>query len=457
MRHFSYIYLLLIIVVATNCRKALLEEKPDSAVIIPATLDDFYALLDSESPMDRSPALGELSADDFYFTSDYLTQLPLTEHNSYLWTKDIYAGAFDIYDWNTPYQQVLLCNIVLEGLEKLSPANDITNYKNVKSIALFKRSFALFNIAQLFAPVYDSSKATTLPGIPLKLTSDIHEPITRASLQQSYQQIINDLKIAAPLSAGVHPGSIRNRPCRAAIFALLSRVNLSMGNYIPAGKYADSSLQLHDSLLNYNTGISFTANTPFKVSNAENLYTAKIPSSQYQSIQPNIGQANIDSVLYQSYSSNDLRKFIYFNTVSGYPRRKNFYDGTNNTLYTGLAVDEMYLNRAECLARKGLTASAMSYLNKLLVNRYATDSFIPLSAIDNMAALQIILQERRKELVMRGIRWSDLKRLNKEGFQITLKRNVSGNPFQLNPGSNLYVLPIPDEVIQQSGIEQNIR
>lgn len=456
MQRFRHLGILLLAMIFIHCRKNLLEEKPDSLVFTPTTLDDFYTLLDNETYMDKSPALGELSADDFYFFYDYLIQLTTTEQNTYIWAKNIYAGTRDIYDWNTPYQQVLLCNIALEGLEKLSPVTDQINYNNLRSIALFKRSFAFFNIAQLFSPVYDSSKAATLPGIPLKLNSDIHEPVTRASLQQSYQQIINDLKTAALLAPYTRPGTIRNRPCRAAAFALLSRIYLSMGSYIPAGKYADSSLQLHDSLLNYNN-ISTSATIPFRVLNAENLYTAKIPSSQYQCIQPNLGRANIDTALYQSYSNNDLRKLIYFNTTSGYPRRKSFYDGPGSTLYTGLAVDEMYLNRAECLARSGLTVSAMNYLNKLLVNRFATDSFVPLTAGDNNAALQIILEERRKELVMRGIRWSDIKRLNKEGHQITLHRDVAGSIIRLVPESSLYVLPIPDEVIQQSGIEQNIR
>lgn len=438
------------------CRKSLLNEQPDSNVFIPSTLDDCYNLLDNETIMDRSPALGELSADDYYFTDSYLAFRSSVERNSYLWAKDIYAGTQEIYDWNSPYQQVLYCNIVLDVLNQLSPTVRPNDYYTIKAIALFKRSFAFFNIAQLFAPPFDSVKASTLSGIPLKLSPDIYETITRASLSQTYTQIINDLRLSASLLINPTPGPIRNRPCKASVYAMLSRVLLSMGSYQQAGSYADSCLRLYDSLINYNE-VALSGNTPFKVDNKENLYTAKVPSVQYQCIQPLAGMAFIDSTLYQSYSNTDLRKFIFFNTIQTHPRRKNFYDGTSATLYTGLAVDEVYLNKAECLARSGEMSLAMELLNKLMINRIADTAFVPIQAEDAADALNLILTERRKELVMRGIRWSDLRRLNKEGRNITLRRFVYNQLITLAPESELYTLPIPDEVIQKSGIQQNER
>jgi len=72
-------------------------------------------------------------------------------------------------------------------------------------------------------------------------------------------------------------------------------------------------------------------------------------------------------------------------------------------------------------------------------------------------ALDTILVERRKELAFRGLRWSDLRRLNKEGWGIMLNRNLNGVPYTLPPNSELYTLPIPPDVIQLSGIMQNPR
>jgi hypothetical protein len=50
--------------------------------------------------------------------------------------------------------------------------------------------------------------------------------------------------------------------------------------------------------------------------------------------------------------------------------------------------------------------------------------YIPITAGSSDEASQLILQERRKELLFRGLRWIDIKRLNKEGAGIVLKRKV---------------------------------
>ncbi|HEY0177744.1 MAG TPA: RagB/SusD family nutrient uptake outer membrane protein, partial [Pedobacter sp.] len=71
--------------------------------------------------------------------------------------------------------------------------------------------------------------------------------------------------------------------------------------------------------------------------------------------------------------------------------------------------------------------------------------------------LRIVLQERRKELIMRGIRWMDIKRLNKEGANITLTRKLNGNVYTLPANDLRFALPIPDDVIAFSGMKQNLR
>jgi hypothetical protein len=67
------------------------------------------------------------------------------------------------------------------------------------------------------------------------------------------------------------------------------------------------------------------------------------------------------------------------------------------------------------------------------------------------------LLERRRELLFRGLRFTDLLRLNKEGYQIALLRNLNGQQYALPPNSPLYVLPIPPDEIALTGEEQNPR
>jgi hypothetical protein len=129
-------------------------------------------------------------------------------------------------------------------------------------------------------------------------------------------------------------------------------------------------------------------------------------------------------------------------------------------MFSGLATDEMYLIRAECNARKNKKTEALNDLNALLVKRWKTNTFTHIDTPTADAALQVILQERRKELCFRGIRWTDLRRLNQDPrFAVTLKRGLLGSTtlFTLPPNSDRYVYPIPDSEILFSGVPQNPR
>lgn len=118
----------------------------------------------------------------------------------------------------------------------------------------------------------------------------------------------------------------------------------------------------------------------------------------------------------------------------------------------------MYLVRAEASARTGHPAQALSDLNTLLATRWKTGTYVPYATTDPAVALQDILTERRKELFARGLRWTDLRRLNQDPrFAVTLKRLIAGQAYALPPLDKRYVFPIPDDEIRLSGIPQNSR
>ena len=123
----------------------------------------------------------------------------------------------------------------------------------------------------------------------------------------------------------------------------------------------------------------------------------------------------------------------------------------------GIATDEVYLTRAECYARAGKVSEAMNDLNTLMIKRWKAGTFIPFTATSTSEALSIILEERRKETLFRGLRWLDLRRLNSEGANITLTRNVDNQTYKLEPNSPRYALPLPPDVISLTGIPQNER
>ena len=69
--------------------------------------------------------------------------------------------------------------------------------------------------------------------------------------------------------------------------------------------------------------------------------------------------------------------------------------------------------------------------------------------------IDTIRKERRKELLFRGLRWIDIKRLNKEGAGINITRLVNGLVYTLEPGDPRFALPLPADVIGASGMPQN--
>jgi len=454
--NYSWLFLLCATLMTASCRKeALLNAKPSTSLVIPSSIQDFQAILDATLTMNVTPSLGEASADNYYLTDTKFQSAQPVVQNTYLWAKDIFGASTNIDDWNYPYEQVFNANVVLEGLAKMqATASNQQDINTLTGYALFYRAYAFFNVAQVFAPPYDSTTASSDLGIPLRLSSDITAPSIRATVKDTYAQIIDDLNRACKLTPTALPTANRNRPSRPAVYACLARVYQSMRAYKEAGAAADSALQLYSSLIDYNTVA--VATLPFKNNNAETIFQSNF-SSYAQTLIPVIGIAIIDSNLYRSYAANDLRLSLYFRVVSGVPGPRGGYSGSLFT-FSGLATDELYLIRAESYARAGQASLAMADLNTLLSKRFTTGTFIPYTATDAADALQQILAERRKELELRGgLRWMDLRRLNKEGYNITLTRVVNGQTYTLPPNSPLYTLPIPPDVITLSGITQNAR
>jgi hypothetical protein len=418
-------------------------------------------LLDNQEVMTYvTPATGIMSADEYYYPGKAIFDAiaSKTTKNCYIWNKDIYQGEKNIADWNAPYQAIFYSNIVLEGWDKLPKEDqESDNGKFVKAWALFERSYHHFNLVQTFAPIYDQSTADQDLGVPIRKKADINDVPGRASVRETYNFILSDLTNSITLFSKVIPTRFRNRPSRSAAYALLARISLSMRDYPSAMKAANNSLSIYDSLIDYNT-LDSTAFYPFPLGKKNGevlLYT--LTNLNYSAVLTYYGKNIVDSELVSLYKNNDLRKSLFLVPVNGSYRTKSSYAGNTNFPFTGLAVDEIYLIKSECQARSGDVIGAMATLNKLLTARYKTGTFVPYYTQSASEALQIILTERRKELIWRGLRWNDIKRLNKEGNNIVLKRIIDGTVYSLPPNDPKYVMPIPDDEISLSHIQQNPR
>lgn len=443
------IYLFIMLAIFQVSCKKYLDAKTDKTLVIPSTLNDAQALLDFYSLMNENyPSLGNESDDNYYLMDSYFNSMAIKWQNNYTWS----VNAVDETDWGYMYQIVLSANIAIEtanmqtGSVRMSP-----KARTILGAAYFFRALGFYNVAQYYAIPYDSATAKTSPGINIRLSSAASQVTNRATLEESWQQIINDLQKAISLLPETNIPL--TRPSKTAAYAELANVYLDMNDFKSAEKYADSALLLNHTLVDFNF-IDQTKTFPFSRFN---------PEVTFQSVTQYPGSLMythyiLDSMLYNSYDTNDLRRKLYFiSNGSGTVGFRGSYDGTSEP-FNGVANDEVYLIKAECAARNGEGDTAMDYLNRLLVTRWVTGTFIPLSANTPGEALQIILIERRKELILRARRWFDLRRLNKDSnFEKTLVRIENGMNYNLPPNDNRYTFLIPSQVISTTGIEQNIR
>lgn len=440
-------------VLVMSCAK-FLDEKSDMKLAVPNKLKDFQALLDDYPNVGSGANEGEISADDYYLNSSDGNALIKSDKGMYLWGSDIPHTDRLSSGWANGYREVYYTNLVLDGLKIYKPNDhEKVEYNNIKGQALFIRGVSYLNMAMVWCPVYTVGIETNKWGLPLRTSSDFNIPVIRADLRRTFEFVKENLEQAAVLLP-IHSQS-KYRPSRAAAYAYLARLSLYIGDFNAALDYAEDCLDLYDKLIDYNT-LDSKKNYPLPpiATNDEIIYYRTFtPQGRFSAT----GMRIVESI-YESYEDDDLRKTLFFKENVGYHTFRGNYSGSSS-LFCGAAVDEMYLIRSECYARDNQLEKALNSLNTLLQSRWkkvdgvSLYNSIGLRSKDEL--LQIILSERRKQLLVRTLRWYDIKRLNALGANISLTRNFDGITYVLPPNDPRFALPIPINVIEISKIEQN--
>lgn len=443
----------LFFVLLQSCGKDWLEAKPDKSLLVAKTIGDYQSLIDNSNlfNVNQSIGLAEIGAGDFFVPFlGWQSLFNVQEKTAYVWapTENFY-GEEQSLDWVNGYQKVLNANLILEGIEKLKPrTTELQDWNNIKGAALFFRAFTYFNLAQEYCVAYYALNAEADLGLPLRLESDFNVVVKRSNLKQTYDRIITDLLLAVDLLS-TKP-AYKTRPSKEAAYALLARTYLSMEHYEQAGIYAELALQIQPDLLDYkelNNKLSF----PMERFNTEVIFQSVFTYGIFNAV-----RLTVEPALYDSYATDDRRKKLFFTENANGMTFKGSYNGDKN-LFGGLATDELYLIRAEVNARKGALNLALSDLNHLRRKRWDSN-YKKWSDSNSDAVLSFILEERRRELVFRGIRWTDLRRLNRDSrFAVTLTRVLNGVTYSLRPNDKRYIFPIDNEEIRLNKIEQNER
>src|SRR5690606_13128462 len=250
--------------------------------------------------------------------------------------------------------------------------------------------------------------------------------------------------------------------------ALLARIYLQMGNYPLALQHADKALIVNDKLFDWlayyelnkiriEEPTDYTLKeTPMDHSYVENYYFRHgNDASTYRTAEYNL---RLDRV--EHFEDGDA-KFLSrwkLRTVGSDTYYASMMTGYHNL--QGLTTVEVYLIKAEALARAGQVSEAIDVLNAVRKTRILTNKYKDLQTDDPVQAIKWIQRTKKNELIFSVVPFADIRRLNKEvAYKSTMTKTEEGTTYSLTPDSHLWIMPIPFGAIKNPGngtIEQNV-
>lgn len=431
----KYILLLFVVTVALSGCKKFLDVKP-KGVIIPEKLADYDGLL-------NSPTLtGTFPVDILNFTDDYQGSFDQinasSDANGYFWRPIINIDEkLEPVIWGPLYNRIYSTNVIINGVMAVNDGSSDADRKKVLGEALVIRASCYMDLLTVFAKSYNPATAATDPGLPMPTSLSVTgKSPARASLKTTIDAMISDIKSAVEMlpSANVN----RYRVTQYVAYGLLSRIYLYMADFANSKIYTDLALQAPHNLLDYNN-----YNSSFDVTvtllNGETLWQ-----------RTGVNRRDAAFMVYSPeltayFNDDDLRlEFLAGFTNDGLVRYGFFV-----TYNFGITFPELYLTRAELLAREGKFNEAMDIVNMLRKKRIRTSAYTDQSASSGEESLIKVLAERRRELAFCGPRWFDMKRLDQEGRMPKVERvnrNTNNVEATLPPQSPKYTFEIPVRV-----------
>ncbi|SHN33528.1 RagB/SusD family nutrient uptake outer membrane protein [Chitinophaga sp. CF418] len=449
-----YIALLVIAGATTSCRKYVEVEQPNQREF--KYTSDFQQLLNNVSMFEQSASLPMVSSDDINLDANASLQGQLMNgmDNIYIWAADYYTSDQSDAGWDQLYKQIYTCNQITANV--MESKNGTTEEKQkVYAEAQVQRATSYLTLINLYARVYNAANASKDPGVPLLLTPDLFANLTRASVQQVYDQILQDLTQALPTLPDYPSNNLH--PAKAAVYAILSRTYLYMQRYTEAADNAVKALGYQNTILDLNNHTAGGSAYPRRLLNPEIILAKQASKPGYLNLPLSdelVNKFSTDDLRYTLFTRNGSSFFPSFTGRGSY--RDMLFSGDNVSV--GVSVPEMMLTQAEALARTGQKDEAIALVNALRQKRFTPSTYIALSATTADEALHIVLDERRRELFGTGLRWFDQRRLSVEpALAETESRTFKGTTYTLVPGDR-YVYPIPPKNIEQNPeITQNAR
>lgn len=434
MKSMKLLYTLAIPVVFMLSCKKFLDIKP-KGVIIAETVNDYEGILNADGIVNpfglNVPVI--YPTDDLTDQSFSTQSLTSPKGNLYFWVEYINNSTVRPDLWADMYNRIANLNVVTEGVLSATDGTP-QQKKQLYAEAVTDKVFNYFHLLSFFSPAFDPTTAGANYGVPYITSTDVSQSLpVRPSLQVSYTSMINDL---TSVLGDLPVSNINNtRATKNVAYGMLTRIYMSMGDYTNALKYANLVLNSGKAvLLDYNDYIG--TSLPATNSSPEELWVRYGANLTFRYSNELLSKYDLDT---------DLRiKFLATKKEDG---SYNYGSLQSYNPNRGLTYAEIYLDKAECLARAGDIEGALEIVNEdIRTKRFAPDNYVPLEASTKEEAITAVLLERRRELAFKGLRWSDMKRLDKEGRMPAVQRIGKDGVTVLStlkPGSSNYTFQIP--------------
>lgn len=441
-----------------------LDEVPKGSKV-PSTLADYEAFIRDEynnQMVNVSQALNLMN--DNFVTAATLAGNRLTRAN-YMWDETADRIDLNQADETTYYGQyagISTFNLIIENALNTTEATE-ADKRILWAQAKVLRAMSYFNLANFYADTYTTANAGKL-SVPLITSASINAPSKQVTIQEIYDFILKDVSEAIPYLPKVSQTALH--PNLGAGYAFTSRVYLQMNNYTEALKYTDLALaennKLYDWVAFYNTNKTIidtpnsytTAVSPMGYNYTEN-YTFRHGSSR------SLGrELSIPVERTQSFETGDVRfkSRWKLRTVGTDTYYYSILSGMYN--FGGITTVEVYLIKAECLARAGQINEALGVLNTVRKTRILPASYQDIATTDKATALNAIFKTKRNELILTLIPFADARRLNAEGvYTYSLSKVSGGTTYNLSATSHLWTMPFPQGATKNPGngtLTQNV-
>lgn len=348
------------------------------------------------------------------------------------------------FPWESVYKVIFYANTVIDGVMNAEVDNREDPREQIMAEALLMRAFAHFELLNLYGKPYNAATAATDKGIPLATRIDIEQTYVPATVEKTYEQILEDLNEGSRLmQVEEQTTNRRYRFSKKAAKALEARIRLYRSEWELALNAAEEILP-SCTLEDFNN-TSFT--NPWQIDSKESIMAMERVTLDIANM-----MFILPGLLNKYEQGKDLRFNVFENTGTYYRTDKANGDNMKVTFRSA----EIYLIAAEAAAHiNGKLEEAKERLLELMKNRltpeYYTTKAAEVNAMNQQALIAEIADERARELALEGHRWYDLKRTTRpEIVKNYNDRNGNTQRAILTQDDPRYTIRFPREAIENN-------